>query len=72
MDGCEQFNSYPTHISYNKCPKHIISIFSISVVALDHIIAFTLELIPNKPFSKPESLFNNGMIKIKYLNKVYH
>lgn len=56
VDGCGVFSSLPTHISYNKCPKQIISILSISLIERDHITALTRELKPNKPFSKPESL----------------
>lgn len=57
-------SSYPVHISYNKCPKQITSIFSISAADCAQSTALTREFNPNKPFSSPDSLYNNKNVKI--------
>lgn len=57
--GCGEVSSYPAHISNNKWPKQMISIFSTSLTFLDHTTAFTFELNPKRPFSSPDNLFSN-------------
>ena len=54
--GDDSGNSYPAHISNNKCPKQITSMLSISVDERDHNTELTRELNPNKLFSKPDNL----------------
>lgn len=58
--GCGVGNSYPVHISNNKCPKQIISMFSISGAhRTPHTIELTRECKPSKPFSIPDNLQKN-------------